>query len=209
VITPIFALDSHEVWRPVGVEESLRAVGLDDSVGRPLARLDFPPDMAQPDLPPVIYHEVIHEENLFWHRFWTWWLYNPKQYAGSGNHEGDWEYVAIGCCDRGGEVPVLLTYSQHHTGGKLAFWQAHVHEGRPIVYVARDSHANYFQTLRNIEDEADGRGPIVHDYELRESYIQPWWSWPGRWGNSTGEGKSPESPGNQRRHPALEWSRAR
>lgn len=223
MLTPVLLLDSSERWSPVGVEESLALHGYHWSTstwakdethiepGRKpgVDRLDFPPHMHQPPLQTVGYHELIVEEELFWHRFWFWYLYNSKQYLGTGAHEGDWEYVAFGCSDAAGDHPVLMTYSQHQSGGKAAAWECERQLGRPVAYVALGSHAHYFHRTDTLEDRADGRGAALRDITWREAADQPWWNWSGHWGNSTGEGKSPVSPGRQRRHPNLEWSRAR
>jgi hypothetical protein len=92
-------------------------------------------------------------------------------------------------------VPVLVTYSQHHTGSKREFWAASQKNGRPLVYVARDSHANYLAPLDNFEDSCDARGKRLEQVEWRD--FGKWADWKGRWGSSSGEGKSPESPGRQ------------
>jgi hypothetical protein len=206
VITPVFTFDSRERWFPVGVEESLEATkphgrSLVDGAPVPEAtRLDFPAGMRQPELPPVGYHRVKDGGHLWWHQFWLWYLYNPKVYAGVGAHEGDWEFVQIGCADKGGDRPVLITGSQHHSGGKREFWRTVRLGQRPVVYVARDSHANYFTPVADIEDQCDGKGRVLEEVEWRP--FGPWASWPGRWGNSTGKGQSPESPGRQ----GFRWS---
>jgi hypothetical protein len=44
-------------------------------------------------------------------------------------------------------------------------------------------------------DIADGRGRKLTDVEWHT--FGEWATWPGRWGNSTGAGQSPESPGCQ------------
>lgn len=220
MVKPIFLFDSQEQWFPVGVEESLRAskASLVLSTGSRCdlatahadyawwneakgVRLDFPKEMRHPaSLPPVVYNRTQKGGGLVWDQYWLWYLYNPKNYAGVGKHEGDWEFVQIGYV---GEQPVLMTCSQHHTGGKREFWNVQLRESdkRPVVYVARDSHANYFAPVQNIEDVADGRGKILADYEVRPFW--PWASWGGRWGNSTGEGQSPQSPGQQ----GARWSK--
>ena len=208
-VEPIFLCDSHEKWFPVGVEESLLAVkpklvGPGGPINGPAdaakldencTRLDFPANMRQPDLPLVGYRRMVAGAGLFWHQFWLWYLYNPWAVAGVGRHEGDWEFVQLGCTDEAGEHPVLVTYSQHHTGAKREFWAASQKGGRPLVYVARDSHANYLGAIDNFEDSADGRGKRLDKVEWRE--FGAWATWKGRWGSSTGEGKSPESPGRQ------------
>lgn len=214
---PIFVFDSKEKWGPVGVEESLNATGAKVPLSLPIEgvsqrvasadRIDFPADMKQPDLPAVVYTRKVKGGGLVWEQFWLWYLYNPKQYAGVGCHEGDWEFVQIGY---GGDQPILMTCSQHHTGGKREFWMVEKRSNRPVVYVARDSHANYFEPVKTLEDVCDGRGRVLIEYAVRD--FGPWASWPGRWGNSTGEGRSPESPGRQRQRwnsPHLYHSSAR
>jgi hypothetical protein len=208
-VTPIFIFDSDEKWFPVGVEESLAAtkpifLGPNGPIDGPAdaaklddncTRLNFPNDMRQPDLPPVGYHRALKAAGLYWHQFWLWYLYNPWSVGGVGRHEGDWEFVQLGCTDAAGESPVLVTYSQHHTGGKREFWAVSQRDGRPLVYVAWGSHANYLAPLQTLEDHCDANGTVLTDVEWRD--FGRWASWKGRWGNSTGEGKSPESPGRQ------------
>lgn len=200
---PIFVFDSRERWFPVGVEESLDAVKCHVPTKFPVAAryvtlagndLDFPPNMTQPDLPPVVYHRRVRGGPLVWDQYWLWYLYNPKAYVGVGCHEGDWEFVQLGCA---WDTPVLMTGSQHHTGGKMEYWNVERRGDRPVVYVALGSHANYFHPVRTVEDVCDGYGKTLTDYEVRE--FGAWKDWPGRWGNSRGEGKSPESPGRQGR----------
>ena len=198
----MFVFDSRERWYPVGVEESLAAVGAryltkdDEPVDRfdpGGGRFDLPAGMTQPDLPPVGYLRVRHAAGLVWWQYWLWSLYNPKQYVGFGEHEGDWEFVQIAATEQG--KPVLVTGSQHSTGGKREWWATERRGGRLVVYVARDSHANYFQPGRVLEDVADGRGRVLDKIEWRK--FGDWADWPGRWGNSTEQGKSPSSPGRQ------------
>jgi hypothetical protein len=224
-VTPIFLFDKDEKWFPVGVEESLAASKaklrgpqggtlpgaaevsrLDDTV----TRIDFPNDMRQPDLPAVGYHRVGQGASLYWHQFWLWYLYNPWAVAGVGRHEGDWEFVQLGCTDPAGDHPVLVTYSQHQNGSKREFWAASQEGGRPLVYVARHSHANYLAPIDNFEDRANAKGKRLDAIQWRD--FGTWASWGGRWGNSSGEGKSPESPGQQARRwktPHLFHSAAR
>lgn len=210
MITPILALDSKERWGPVAVERATEVPGVKviTSGGATLpfrsladlpptgGRINFPAEM-KPVLerPGVGYHRVVKAGRLFWHQFWTFWLYNPKTYVGTGAHEGDWEFVQLGCTDEQGDSPVLATASQHHTGGKREFWRTVRRNDRPVFYVARDSHANYFTPTKDVEDVADGKGLVLDQVEWRP--FGGWAGWPGRWGNSTGEGKSPESPGCQ------------
>ena len=133
--------------------------------------------------------------NLWWHQFWTWWLYNPKEYLGFGMHEGDWEMVQIGCDDQQGDNPVLMTCSQHKSGQKHEYWSGvQLEAGRPKVYVAVGSHANYYSVHHDEVDDADGHGIRV-DPQVDE--FGAWATWNGQWGNSD------NSPGPLPSH--LSW----
>lgn len=221
---PIFRLDSREkTWRPVGVEESLEPFGyrwVHDGYGRPgwsvsgegitsqlVDRLDFPQDMTQPHLPSVIYRRVVREENLWWNIYGLWWLYNPKTYGpGLGNHEGDWEFVVVGTTDIEGDRPVLVYGSTHESGVGRVVWKAERFDGRPVIYVAQGSHANYLGPVENVQDQADGKGLELFDYKVRA--FGPWANWTGRWGNSHNS-PGPLSTRLIWNRPSLAYSRAR
>ena len=109
--------------------------------------------------------------------------------------EGDWEFVQLGCTDRKGDKPVLVTASQHRTGQKREFWRCELERGRPVIYVALGSHANFFSAGDRGQYKADGLGTKLSNIQWREfGDSDPWTGWAGRWGNSTGPGRSPESP---------------
>ncbi len=195
MIAPVLLLDSREAWRPVSVDtltivgakvrrakgEDAPLVGLgqltDDAT-----RIDLPQGLKQPSAPLVGYHRVVKAGGLWWHQFWTWWLYNPKRYAGFGEHEGDWEMVQLGCVDEAGDLPVLMTCSQHDGGEKREFWRCELDTTRPKVWVARDSHANYFGAHQDVTDQADGKGEALASIDWWE--FGSWATWPGKWGNS-------------------------
>lgn len=190
MITPVLLLDSHETWRPMAVE-SIVAAGAKQA-GEPVVdvdaldgdvRIDFPGGMRQPPVDQCVgYHRVVRGGGLHWHQFWTWWLYNPKKYAGFGEHEGDWEMCQLGCVDEAGDHPVLMTCSQHDGGEKREFWRVDLDEGtEPKVFVARDSHANYFAAHHDVTDQADGKLLMVGT-DWRP--FGPWAEFKGKWGNS-------------------------
>jgi hypothetical protein len=198
VTAPTFVFDSREQWKPCGVEESLSIFGIEWPFQGD--RLNFPNDMdpvAIGRLHPVVYTRTLPDGPLVWEQFWLWYTYNPWNVGGVGKHEGDWEFVQIGYSDF--RTPILMTCSQHHTGGKREYWTVELENESPVVYVARGSHANYFAagSQGGGLDRCDGKGLVLRpdDYELRR--FGPWAMWPGRWGNSTGEGQSPQSPGRQ------------
>lgn len=187
MIEPQFVLDSKEAWRPVDVEESLAPLGYRwesgewTLKGRPTQKINLPTTLVQPDLPCVGYRRAVQAGGLVWWQFWLWWLYNPKQYAGHGNHEGDWEMVQIGCVDPEGNGPILMSCSQHSGGEKREYWRVTLEDKRPLIYVARDSHAHYFAPQRDVTDVADGQGERL---EVAWRGFGDWYEWPGRWGNS-------------------------
>jgi hypothetical protein len=204
VIRPIFKLNTNEQWRPQPVEtvERLGTIngGPIDLSGLPAGgRMNFPPNMKDPsDTPMVGYHRMYRGANLFWHQYWLWYLYNPWSFAGTGvgRHEGDWEFVQLGCTDADGNKPVLVTASQHRTGQKKEYWRCELDRGRPVIYVGLGSHANFFTAGNRGRDVADGEGQKLRNIKWR-TFDRRWQSWPGLWGNSTGPGRSPESPGSQ------------
>jgi hypothetical protein len=190
MLAPLLRLDSWEQWLPVSVEDSLARLGYTWSHATwctpdgPVSRLDFPDVMPEDfaDLPVVGYHRMVPGGGLYWHQFWTWWVYNPKTYVGRGEHEGDWELVQLGCTDEAGEHPVLMTCAQHSGGEKREFWRVELSVGEPMAYIARDSHAAYFTTMRDVTDVADGTGALLA-VSWRE--FGPWAHWTGQWGNSS------------------------
>ena len=211
---PIFVLDSHERFQPLDVAsvEQVPATlaGLDgkdhgrvklDALPADGGRMNFPPDpdeqeeRLRPEFGRVGYRRELVAGGLTWIQYWLWYLYNPKQIVVAGVHEGDWEFVQVGYH---GEAPICVTVSRHRTAGARMWWDVEIREKRPVVYVARDSHAHYFKPVENAfewEDDADGEGEVLDDLEWKP--FGSWATWPGLWGNSTGPGRSPQSPGSQ------------
>jgi hypothetical protein len=227
---PIFVFDSRERFLPLAIE-SVEAVAegeviaADGARTQPIdlealppesgSRLNFPPhpERYQQQLlerfGSVGYTREVPGGGLRWRQFWLWYLHNPKQVLVTGDHEGDWEFVQVGYA---GDVPVCMTASQHRTGGSRFWWDLELRNGRPVVYPALDSHANFFEPVDGIPwigDDGDGRGAVLDAIEWRE--FGPWAAWKGRWGNSAGHGRSPQSPGRQGerwRHPHRYHSKA-
>lgn len=212
--SPIFVFDSREEFLPAAVE-SVEAVGAEliDARGRgrgPVSlealpkrggRMNLPPDPRtyememQSKFGNVGYRRVKKGGTLTWVQYWLWYLYNPKKVVVTGEHEGDWEFAQVGYA---GDAPVCVTVSQHRSGGSRMWWEMERREGRPRIYVALGSHANYFHKvdqMPEIGDDGDGDGRVLDSIEWRD--FGPWATWPGLWGNSTGQGRSPQSPGSQ------------
>lgn len=211
---PIFLLDSRERFKPLAVE-SVKAVnaklagagGHDgdtvslDALPEGGGRMNFPPnpetyeEEMQSRFANVGYRRVVKGGGFTWVQYWLWYLCNPKDYFVTGKHEGDWEFVQVGYA---GESPFCMTASQHRSGEGRMWWEIERRLGRPLVYVARDSHANFFTVVDQppeVGDDANGRGDVLDSVEWRE--FGDWATWTGLWGNSTEEGRSPQSPGCQ------------
>jgi hypothetical protein len=165
-----------------------------------------------------VYGRVTEDGGRTWLQYWLWCYYNPKHLLGFGKHEGDWEMVQIGLGS--GDVPEVVTYSQHE-GGEAHDWEdvEHHQDDHPVVYVAPLSHACYFEAgahpyVLGVDNPDDSLPPILP----RVEELGDWRTWTGRWGNSTGVGggqfggRSPASPGRQGQkwdHPAAWHNRAR
>ena len=189
MITPIFKLNRNERWRPQPAEtaeqlgkidgQPFTLANLPDGVGK---RMDFPATMkdptgdpggrlsprearVEPPLAPVL--ALVPLQPVVVCRF------------GVGRHEGDWEFVQLGCTDRKGDKPVLVTASQHRTGQKREFWRCELERGRPVIYVALGSHANFFSAGDRGQDKADGLGKKLSNIQWREfGDSDPWTGWP-------------------------------
>ncbi len=84
-------------------------------------------------------------------QYWFFYAFNDFRTAvrGTNNHEGDWERISIYLAQEDGQWrPRYAAYSAHHSQQTRA-WQDIVcaDEARehPVVYVARGSHACYFE----------------------------------------------------------------
>jgi hypothetical protein len=136
-----------------------------------------------------------------WLQYWFFYFYNDYNLIGAfikaGLHEGDWEMIQIHLTAAG--TPDRAVYAQHTNAEGRDWRQVDRLPGsqRPIVYVARGSHASYFepgtQWTGHWFDQADGkrRSPEL-TLELMDAG-QPafsWLRWPGRWGD-TKKGASP------------------
>jgi hypothetical protein len=142
-----------------------------------------------------------------------YWLYYPGQdqdrgILRTGRHEGDWEMVQIRV-GRSGR-PVEAVYAQHGGAERCGWDQVELRGDRPVVYVARGSHASYLRAgardrvWPDPNDEADGRGRVVRPHLVPIGAERPaWLRWPGHWGEARarwwvpGEQDSPRGPAFQ------------
>jgi hypothetical protein len=160
--------------------------------------------MAHPKLTNVVYGHAIEANGRIWLQYWLWYFYNDYQLSFAlGTHEGDWEMVQLRL-DDGGHPDVAL-YAQHRYGEERAWDRVETLAGRPVVYVARGSHASYFEAgFHQTEawyDLADGKRRMKDRprLEILGDDDPAWPLWTGRWGDTvprTGiESNSPTGPG--------------
>ena len=145
-------------------------------------------------------HAVVDSNDDLWLQYWFWYFFNDYNLIGNfikaGLHEGDWEMIQIRLQD---ETPDLAIYAQHATAETRRWSQVDLVPGtqRPLVYVARGSHAAYFEPGRHWTghwfDYADAKRKspeISLNVVVEEDEDWRWIRWPGRWGD-TKKGDNP------------------
>lgn len=73
-------------------------------------------------------------------QYWYLYIYNDFR----NNHEADWEMATIELRPDD-KQPVRMGLSSHHTGSQRPWRDVQKIDERPVIYVARGSHANYFR----------------------------------------------------------------
>jgi hypothetical protein len=127
-------------------------------------------------------------------------------------HEGDWEMIQVRLR---GEDPDLAVYCQHAHSTSRDWRQVDRLPGteRPIVYVARGSHASYFEPGTHWTgvwfDHADGkrRSPeLALETVAERDPAWRWIHWPGHWGGTkkTGNPLDSDSPPGPASH--KQWT---
>ena len=183
---------------------------------------DAAPWQENPEYADISYGRAVYTEGHWWLQYWFWYYYDEFNLIGAaGDHEGDWEMIQIQLGEYGN--PQLTTYAQHHdeTADTCNFdildWTVGaVPNISPVVYPAYGRHASYIRPGSGLGgipyDEVDGEGYVartraVDMFEevspellpgvVGGDYSRNWSIWPGRWGNSLEEGKSPMAPISQ------------
>ena len=104
--------------------------------------------------PMTVYARVCTRDQHTILQYWFLYLFNEGRYLNDvipWFHEGDWEMIQMVFYYKGvqevldsGNVPDIIVYSQHETA-EVRDWSSLGQLGfHPYVYVARGSHANYF-----------------------------------------------------------------
>ena len=91
--------------------------------------------------------------------YWYLYVYNDAP----NRHEGDWEMVAIEL--DAAQEPVRAGYAGHGSGFKRDWSRVQKKDGRPLVFVARGSHAAYF--------EHNPRGHRTNSLPPRKGWPEP------------------------------------
>jgi hypothetical protein len=149
--------------------------------------------IARPELKNRLFGRSVEAHGRLWLQYWLWYFYNDYSLAlGSGLHEGDWEMVQFRMHD---DEPDLAVYAQHTHAEKRPWHEVKKADGHPLVFVARGSHASYFEagfhTTEAWYDLADGKrkSPDL-ELEILDGDGPGWARWPGRWGDT-----APRLPG--------------
>jgi hypothetical protein len=145
---------------------------------------------ARPDLRNRMYGHAVEAGGRLWLQYWLYYFYNDYNLAlGIGLHEGDWEMVQL---RMHGDEPDVAVYAQHRQAEQRPWAQVERVPGdprRPLVYVARGSHASYFHAgFHQTEawyDLADGKRNAPRlALEIIDDDAPPWVGWPGVWGDT-------------------------
>ena len=166
---------------------------------------------SRPDLNNRMYGRAVEAGGRLWLQYWLWYFYNDYQLAlGVGTHEGDWELVQLRLHE---ETPDIAVYAQHRHGEKRAWADVEKlasEPDRPVVYVARGSHASYFERgFHQTEawyDVADAKREAPKlKLEIVDDAGHDWLRWPGRWGDTMPrehshdlDQSSPTGPGSKK-----------
>ena len=147
---------------------------------------------ARPDLNNRLYARAVEVNGRLWLQYWAWYFYNDYQLAlGFGTHEGDWESVQLRMSPDG-DAPDVAVYAQHRHGERRSWEDVEKlpdSPDTPVVYVARGSHAAYFDAgyheTEAFYDVADGKrhAPKLA-LEIIDDTQHAWLRWPGRWGDT-------------------------
>jgi hypothetical protein len=144
----------------------------------------------RPELRNRMYGRAVEAGGRLWLQYWFWYFYNDYNLAlGKGRHEGDWEMIQLRLHEGSPDVAV---YAQHSSAERRQWHEVEKlpdSPDTPVVYVARGSHAAYFEAgYHQTEawyDLADGkrRTPRL-ELEIVTDSEPSWIAWPGRWGDT-------------------------
>ena len=126
------------------------------------------------DRQPAYHGRAFYSGSYLVLQYWFFYALNDFKFSHGGinDHEGDWEGVTLFLPKEQQEpvaaavapdtwLPTRLLAAAHH-GAEAASWDEVQRDGdHPIFYIARGSHATYYQAGSPFPDRADGKGTKV------------------------------------------------
>lgn len=130
--------------------------------------------------------------------YWYFFGYSTPIREGIAGHEGDWERVSIRL--DASNQPTEVAYWQHSgdpttANGRSLRWSelvegGAVRKGRPVVFVAKGTHASYPKECRRflgvklcVSDRRNAGWLWTTSEHLRDATVQPWYGFGGAWGD--------------------------
>lgn len=146
--------------------------------------------------------------------YWFFYAFNdaPKP-TNAFDHEGDWERISIRLDSE--ERAVTVAYFEHSGYCTRSWSRAGKHDGHPLAYSARGTHATYpragtFPIAHGLATDTAGRGTGWATYRrLANARDQGWFGYGGAWGE-VGEGSDstgPLGPSPAKSAAPTDWSR--
>jgi hypothetical protein len=162
------------------------------------------------DAPAAYGRTMPSERGGTWLQYWFFYAAQDQDrgLVRTGRHAGDWEMVQYRVTGDGRLAEAVYA---HHSGAERCPGSAvRLRSGRPVVYVARGSHASYLRpgtrdrTWPDPNDEANGRGRVVRPRLVVIDAGSPaWMARSEPWGGARarwwipGEQDSPRGPAFQ------------
>ncbi|MCC6781353.1 MAG: Vps62-related protein [Planctomycetes bacterium] len=117
------------------------------------------------------------------HEIQYWWFCGFNDSFATFNHQGDWEHVTVRVENRA----IVSVYFASHEGGSHVALNAGLRfvNGRPLVYMAKGSHASYPTTgtwMAGVDVTSDLGPQWDTSRLLRPLATQPWRNYAGAWG---------------------------
>jgi len=118
--------------------------------------------------------------------YWFFYAFNDSPGAELFDHEGDWERISVRLNDD--DEAVTVAYYAHEGYCTRPWSEAGRHNGHPLAYSARGTHATYpwlgeYPIAGGLATDITGRGLGWATYErLRNARTRAWYGYGGAWG---------------------------
>jgi hypothetical protein len=147
----------------------------------------------------------------------TYWFFYPFNDAPAPvnlfDHEGDWERISVRL--DGQDNAVTVAYFEHAGYCTRPWGEAGKHEGHPLAYSARGTHATYpragtFPIAGGLATDTTGRGDGWATYgNLADARAEGWYGFGGAWGEvgAGSDSTGPVGPSRFKSPAPGDWSR--